>query len=250
MKRFIQVVPLLLILTLCFLMIGCSASAPSDNYAPEAEENGADSSIVNTEVNRKIIYTVTMRITADDVAAAKQTITSKSSALGGYVESNNESYDDGKCERVYVTYRIPTEKLDEFISSIEGNGSIESKNVSTTDITTSYVDAEAKKNALLERKQLLEEMAEEDGISTSDKLSIINEISEVNTELEEINLLIKGYDSKINYSTVTLTINQAPSFLDTFIPLFIFLILPAMIGLFFIIRGIILRKKKSKINNV
>ncbi len=247
MKRFIQIITICLVLVLCFSMAACSTGAPSDDYDPNVGEEIEElSSIVNSELNRKIIYTVAIRLTSENVASTKQNITSKSDLLGGYVEANNESYEDGKCNRVTVTYRIPTEKLDEFIASIEGHGGVESKNVETTDITTSYVDAEAKQNALLERKQALDEMLNEDNLTTGDKLNILNEISEVNSELEEIKLLIKGYDSKVNYSTVKLTITQAPSFLDTFIPLFVFIILPAMIGLFFIIRGIVRRKKRAK----
>lgn len=245
MKHFIQIFTLCLAFAICLSMAACSSA--DSNFAPDlGAEVDESSSIVNNDLDRKIIYTVTMRLTAKDVASVKTDITSKSNALGGYVESNNESYEDGKCTYATITYRIPTDKLDEFVASIEGHGGVDSKKVSTTDITTSYVNSEAKKNSLLERKQLLEEMLNEDGISTSDRLSIINEISEVNTQIQEIELLLKGYDSDVDYSTINLTINQAASFIDVFAPILIFFILPAMIGLFFIVRGAVRRKKRTK----
>ena len=246
MKRFSLIMAVCLIVSVSIL-VGCSASVEQmPDASGDVEESGT---IVNGDLNRKIVYSVSIKLNTTDVVHVKNNITEKCTALGGYVEENRESYDDGVCDYVTITYRIPTEKLDEFVDSIEGNGKIDSKNVSTTDITTTYVDAEAEKNALLERKDILSQMLNEDGITTSDKLSIVNELTEVNTSLQKIELILKEYDSKINYSTVSLTIDKIPPFWEDLIPAFIFLVLPMCIGGFFIIRGAVRRKKRARMAN-
>ena len=226
------------ILCLCFVACSAPDRGDVDNGASAPDMGESNESIVNDDVNRKIVYTVRMSLETDDVSALKNTINQKSEELGGYVESNNESYDDGKCTSAYITYRVPTENLDAFISDIEGNGGVESKTVSTTDITTTYVDAVAKKESLLERKQLLEAMLEDASVSASDRINVINEISEVNTELQATELLISGYDSQVGYSTVVVNITEKTEFGDVILAFAIvaaILLVPVAVAIIFLI---------------
>ena len=234
MKK-LQIFILCLTFFICLSFVACSNSTNSESLGDQSNTS-EKSSIVNNPLNRKIVYTVSMSLKANDVSFLKDMISEKSNALGGYIEKNNEDFGDGKCTRASVTYRIPTEKLDEFIDTIEGVGEIESKNVSTLDITTTYVNAEAQKSALVERKLLLEQMLDDTALSASDRINIINEISAVNTELQELEITINKYDSDINYSTVNITIEEKATFLDIFVPIAIFIsifaLLPCSIILF------------------
>lgn len=215
MKTFQKTLLLVLALVICIGFTACSA--PSDSSVSDSIEKEEDSSsIVDGDIDRKIVYNVDLNIETDDVKKLRDALKSECDSVSGYIEYNDESYDDGELSSVTVKYRIPTDKLDAFIDAIEGKGEIESKNVSLTDITTSYVNASAQKSALEERKAQLEELLEDQNISAGDKISVINEISEVNTQLMEIQLLIDGYDSMVNYSTVEVSINQKATFLEIF----------------------------------
>ncbi len=218
MKKFKILLSLVIFSALVISMVACSASGPMDNGAAEVPEMESVGAVVGTEVNRKIVYTVNMTIESFDIAKVKNKISEKNQELGGYIESNNESYEDGECTGVDITFRIPTEKLDEFLSSVEGHGGVLKKRVNTTDITTEYVSAEARKNSLAERKRLLESLLDDEGVSASEKVSIISEISEVNSEIESIELMLKNYDSDVNYSTVSLTIKKAETFFEKLLP--------------------------------
>ena len=243
MKRTKRLCSAILLIILLLLATACAAKdSIGDVSAPEA---GATAGVVNGDLNRKIVYNVSIRLDADDVTACKNAITEKCKTVGGYVERNNESYDGGECTSASVTYRVPTERLDEFLASIEGQGKVTSKNVGTTDITTAYVNAEAKKSALEERKALLEQLLADSTISASDRIAVISEISAVNTELEAVNLLITQYDSQVNYSTVTVSLSEPTSAwqiaLILIIAVFIQVGFPVLIVL-----GILKRRKKRK----
>ncbi|MBQ8345932.1 MAG: DUF4349 domain-containing protein [Clostridia bacterium] len=206
MKQMKKLIALCLVLILGLLFVGCGAESGGDGGMPPAENGGE--SIVRPDIGRKIVYTVTMTLETEDVTALKAQLSRESDALGGYIQSNSEDYEDGRCTDAYITYRIPTEHLDAFVASVEGNGGVTDKTVQTTDITTSYVDAQAKQSGLLERKALLEQLLTDTSMSTSDRLTVIDEISQVNTELQALQLTINGYDSDVGYSTVSVTLRE------------------------------------------
>lgn len=217
MKRFSKIIMLCIAIILCLCFVACNSSdGESLGDIPSSEGAGAGKPIVNNELNRKVTYSVNISMRVDDVQKAQGTISEKSSVLGGYIQTTTENYDDGKITYVNIVYRVPTEKLDEFVSSVEGNGEITDKSVSTTDITTEYVNAQAQRNSLLERKQSLDALLSDTSVSASDKVNIINEISKVNAELLSIELLITQYDSEVDYSTVTVRIREKTTFGDVF----------------------------------
>ena len=124
MKKYTKSLALLLIVGVCIILASCSSGAPMEEPSESLGDAENGSAIVNGDVNRKIVYNVTMTLEASDVSEVKNKISSKNSEFGGYVQDTSEDYDDGECTYVYITYRVPTEHLDEFLSSVEGNGDI------------------------------------------------------------------------------------------------------------------------------
>ena len=202
-KTLFKIFVLIFAVLLVFSFAACG-SYDSGNFEPV--EDGSE--IVNNDVNRKIVYTVRIGIDSGNVKETKKSITDKNTALGGYVEEANEQYKGDKIESVYLVLRVPTEKLDELITSVEEGGNVYSKRIETTDITESYVRAQAKKTALEERRALLNAMLEDDALSPSDRITVINEISSVNAELLSAELSINSYDSMAAYSTVYVNVYE------------------------------------------
>lgn len=242
MKKTSKILLLCLALIMCFSIVACSAG--KENASDSIGSESGSSSIVEGDIDRKIVYNVYLDIETENVKKLRDNFAKKCDSVGGYVSFNDEGYNEGELESVHVTYRIPTDQLDAFIEEIEGQGKVENKNVSLQDITTSYVNAEAKKSALEERKAQLEELLAEQGISAGEKITIINEISSVNTELMEIELLIDGYDSMVNYSTVEVYISESSTFWDIVLPIIIFLALP--VGVPAVVVFFVLKQAKRK----
>ena len=213
------------LLSLVLSFVSCSADS---NYSTEESvEVSSDGSLVVNLPNRKIVYNVGLSFVTSTIASLKGSLDSKCLSLSGYTEKNDERYDDEGCTFVSVTYRIPTENLDEFLNFAEGEGKLTGKNVSTTDITTSYVNAEARLRSLEEKKGLLEKMLEDSTLTSSERLTIISEISDVGTEIEEIKLLINGYDSSVLYSTVKVNISLPTPLIEIIMP---FIVLGVFVG--------------------
>lgn len=224
MKAISKVGLLFITVILLFALTACSADSGGIS-APGTGSGGEG--IVSDSVNRKIVYTVSIDVETGNVADVKKSVLDKTAELGGYVQSSNENVDGGQYSGVYLTVRVPTEKLDELVSVVESNSGVRSKSVTTTDITTEYVNAEAKKLALTTRKSLLTDMLNDGTLGASDRIDVISEISEVDVELQAIDLLITGYDSSLSYSTVYIDIYVGTGFFDVAIPLFFTLLFVA-----------------------
>ena len=240
-------------LTVCFLSILCFALAACGASTAEARmgtsvglgTSTADS-IVAPSLNRKIVYTVNLTLNASNVNQLKTELSAKSAELGGYIERTDEDFSGGECSYALITYRIPTEKLDEFVSGVENQGGVTGKTVYTADITNSYVDATARKEALQGERLMLQTLLNDTSITASDKVNIISKIGEVELELQIIEQTIGQYDSMVNYSTVCIEILKPVSFWAIFLPVALSVVAAAGIfcAIFFPVRAAKKRKEQ------
>ena len=249
-KRIFAIFSLMLTLTLCFSFFSCgtddSAANAENEYVGKltnADMDNGGQTVITGSVNRKIVYTVELEIESEDVGGIYKSLSEKAVALGGYIETDRQYYKDGKTSNCNVTYRIPTEKLNEFLAVAESGGKLTDKYVNTDDITTQYVSAQAKKQALVERKAQYEALLGEN-ITVSEKMSLIEQISSVNSQIMQIDLLLSGYDSDVDYSTVSVEISECG--IDTVIIMLIIFGGVAVIGGIVAVI-IVVRIKKRKV---
>lgn len=240
-RLFTVIIAILSALILCFTFSACSGAEPNGGAGGKGE-----SSIVTDATDRKIVYNVWYELTSSDIASLSEKITTKNKELGGYVQSNEQSYDGKECTYAYIVLRVPTEKLDTLVGEIEKEGAVSSKNVSTSDITENYVDATARKSALTTSKTALNDMLSDTTLTADEKIKIINEIAEIDKELMEIDLLLSSYDSVLEFSTVYVTIDEKASFID-FSGVFAIILVLGLIGAT-IFLGVSLGQAKNRLS--
>ncbi len=189
-----------------------STASMADAPMEEAAEGESSSvgEIQNTE-NRKLITTVNLTAETEDFTATIANIETKVSELGGYIESSNVyngNYTYGSGSRsANLTVRVPSDKLSEFVDSVEGATNIVQKSVDVQDITLSYVDTQSRKNALkTEEKRLLEIL--ESAETVEDLITVEDKLADVRYELESIESQLRSYDNKVDYSTVYLNVEE------------------------------------------
>lgn len=304
MKRWIAI---LLTLALCLSSIACSKSAETDDFmtgaaAPEmswdvdVEEevkeevdygsintsgpaNGAGQNTLPSE--RKMIRDVNMHLETMEydktIAALEQSI----AAYGGYVETMSQSgsrYSSSYgLESMNVTARIPAERLDAFLNQVDGMGNVLSKNLSTRDVTASYVDVQSRLEVLRNEKTVLDGIMKS-ATNTKDMLEAQDRLYDVIEEIESYEAVLRSYDSLVAYSTVSIYVEEVKeptpeveetrgeelarrwkktveNFVDNCVDFgfwlvensFTLLILAGIgLGIYFIIRGIIRRSRKKR----
>lgn len=178
----------------------------------DASTDGEEVDLSGYDTSRKLVYNSNIRLESkkfdDDVARVKELVSDN----GGYLESNstygNVEYGSRSAS---MLARIPADKYQAFMSSVGDVGSLTSKSENVEDITSSYVDVQARLKSLntkLARLQELEANAE----NVTDLLEIEDRINDVQYQIESYTAQKKTYDDQIDYSTVSIDIEEVATY--------------------------------------
>ena len=181
----------------------------SEDYNEAQSTETADDSSVEmkslTETNRKIIKNAELTVQIKDYDKFIAALNGKIDAFGGYTDSLEENNYSSK--NAVIVARVPAEKLGEFLSEIEKIGTVQSKNISKSDVTDTYTDIESRITALeTEEKALLKIL--ESCKTVSETIEVQSRLSEVRAQIESFKSQKKSYDSQISYSTVRIYASQ------------------------------------------
>lgn len=174
------------------------------------EDSGVETAeITDPGTGRKLIKEVSLEVETEEYSALSQALTEQITKLGGYVQSfytaGNENSGDSRYGQIQA--RIPKERLDEFIKTVEGASNVTYRQETVTDVTLQYVDLESRKNALLTEQQRLLELMEQ-AETVEDLISIESRLSEVRYQLESMESQLRTFDNQIDYSTVYINITE------------------------------------------
>ena len=189
-----------------FETTAAAAEKAADGIAPE-EMQDASRTETAAQTGAKIIYTTQIDVETehydDYLAGVYRTL----AAVGGheqssYIYSRNNDY-----RRAELTLRVPSEKREEFIDAVSGLGNVVSINNQSKNITLQYVDTESRIEALrTEQTRLLELLEKADNMY--DILAIEERLTQVRYELQTYESIKNGYDYDVDYSTVTMSIDE------------------------------------------
>ena len=207
-KRLIFTVTVLILIFISLTLAGCTGSKESDPYNNQNDSTpkNATGTVVVGDVTRKVYYTVDIEMYAPDMTVTADLIKTKTVEFGGYVQTSRES--TGQYGGYYsFTVRIPTDKLNEFETAISAGGEVTDRYVTTTDITTQYVSAQARVEALEAERSALQTLLAS-ATDVADIIAISDRISDINAELGALTRELNEYDSLIDYSTVNIRLFQ------------------------------------------
>lgn len=227
MKKYISI-----ILVLTFLLVGCGSKA-SDMATSESfdasgsdmkyEDNGmggtgeiidyestADSSTESVSTNRKIIERVYMDVETKEFDVLIDKLHAEIQAVGGYVERSSMSgnglgYEGNRYAD--FTIRIPSDRSDGFTEFVSANSTVTNKEISTDDVTLSYVDMESRVSALETEKAALEKLLAEAEV-LEDIIKIQDRLTDVIYEIESYKSQLRTYDNLIDYTTIDISVRE------------------------------------------
>lgn len=207
-KKLLLSVVCIILACLCFVSVGCAkkegmggSSYPNDGGPASTDKSDqvSDYSSAETSPDRKIIYSVYVSYVVDKLDGCEESISSKL-RKDEWIESSSLSQDYAT-----VVVRIKTERLDEFLSSLDGLGEISSYTKESDDISEKYYDNTVRKTALENEQTRLLELQEK-ATTLADLLAINTRLSVIDAELASINGTLNKYDSLVEYSTVTINL--------------------------------------------
>ena len=180
---------------------GTAAEAAGTSDLSDAVQNSAD---LLPQDGRKIILNATLSIEALDFNATCTALARAAQSCGGYVSSTSidtPAY-EGAYRTAYYQFRIPAEQYSVFLEGAGSAGNLVSKQESTQDVTSAYVDVEARLKSLK-----LHAMMEQAG-DLETLLAIQNQLTEVQYQIESYTAQQRTYDDLISYSTVDVTVEE------------------------------------------
>ena len=117
---------------------------PSDSENASAETS-------QTPMERKLIRNVNMDLETREFDALTKSITDAVTAFGGYIQQSDVSGNslnwsgDRSSRYSTITARIPSDKLDAFLTEVSSQGNVTYKNESVQDVTLQYTDITSRK---------------------------------------------------------------------------------------------------------
>lgn len=213
------------------LDIGYSADSAEDIYEYESMQNDYDMGVDEVEAvvgyedaetdadgasglqavqqensGAKLIRTVYLSLDTENFDDAVALVEQKTNQAGGYIQSSDlYDYSYGRSQDIVV--RIPYEQVDEFLEGIDVYGTITQKSDYTEDITLQYSDTETHIESLETQHQRLLELMEQ-AESMEDIVTLNERLTAVETELDSYQKQIRNYDNLVNYSTISVSIQE------------------------------------------
>ena len=225
-NKTLRLVLVLLLLLPAILLASCAKANEGSNYAPSIgdPELGMDSDkLLSDDISasipteRKIIKTYDINAETKEFDATVTEISHLVAAHGGYVESNavsNYNYSSKMARYASYVIRIPAENADAFIGSVGNTLNVTRHTSNAKDVSESYYSIEATLEELqIERDSLLNMMESLDNQKDYNFwLTLQTRLSEVRQQIARYQAQLNNYDSRIEYSTVNLSINEVVTY--------------------------------------
>ena len=182
------------------------AEAPAEMMYTTADSASGSAAKKETP-EQKLIRTayLEMETTAfDDAAKALADMTER---LGGYYENSSMANRKNGSRWAESTIRLPAEKLDMFLSNAGELCHVTWQELTQEDVSEAYYDTEGRlktQQIKLERLQNLLAKAE----AMEDIITIESAISETEWNIENLSGTLRHYDSKVDYATVHITLQE------------------------------------------
>lgn len=176
---------------------------------------GGGNTDVSADLSEKIIYNSEVTLETTEFDAALEKIAQLVKDLGGYMESTSISGSNytsivrgnAGTRSAYYEIRIPSANFSQLNSDLSALGNVPHNRTYTKNITTQYYDAQSRLNAYkVQEDRLLEMLTIADTVE--DMLSIQQQLTEVQYEIDSLTGTLRYYDNQVSYSTVDLTVEE------------------------------------------
>ena len=206
---------------------GESYAAEEAAQMAEGEEYTADGGSTETALRaqdgQKIVYTGNLSIQTLEYEKSAASIRKKIKDAGGFSESESERDNDyywyshsgstSNTRYLNITARIPSEKFEEFINSLSGDGKIMNRSVNAENISQVYANKETYKKSLeKEQERLLEMMDKAETIE--DMITVESRLSEVERQLNVYKTDLAQMDKDVEFSTIYIELKEVKRYTE------------------------------------
>jgi len=183
-----------------FFLLGCGAEQDGQLESGSPGSDPENITLVDDLPERKIIYSVDLSIYSKDLDQSIETLRAN--------VNNDEwfDYENIKDRQANFKIRIKSERLDDFVESIDDSFEVNFYSKTGQDISLEYLDTSNRIAALQAQYDRLIDLYED--ASLNEMITINTRLGEIETELLELEGTLNTFDSLVDYSEVEVTIYQ------------------------------------------
>ena len=181
------------------------ADAAPEAAAPSGEGDTGEST---QTAGRMVIHTGHLTVVVEDVPATVAQIRTITESSGGFIEQlSHRSDSDDDSHSATITMRVPHTQFFSVMDRIGQLGEVLRADVTSDDVTEQFIDLEARLRSLTREEARL--LAFLDRTETvADLLEVERELSRVRTAIERAQGQINAISSRVDLSTITVTLRQ------------------------------------------
>ncbi|GGG28695.1 hypothetical protein GCM10011344_31810 [Dokdonia pacifica] len=202
--------------------ISCSRENEFNDFAPvELERTGETEMFKSVGANEKestisktaqstikIIKNATLRMEVDDVVYATRVARDYAQRYEGYISDERMTTNTYRKENRF-TIRIPQTHFDTLLDSISTlSKTIETKNITTVDVTEEYIDIQSRLQTKKEVKERYESILRSKAKTVEEVLQAEEKIRTLQEEIESAEGRLRYMSNKISYSTIQIDVYQ------------------------------------------
>jgi Domain of unknown function (DUF4349) len=155
-----------------------------------------------------IIGTASLNITAPNFDEASKALEQLVAALGGYIEKLDSKAPSGASREIDAILRVPAKQMDVLLADLRKLGRVEEESRSNTEVTSQYVDLEARlRSGRAAEQRLLQLLATRTG-KLSDVLEAERELARVRGEIESMQGQRNALLHQVNYASVQVCLGE------------------------------------------
>lgn len=186
-----------------------AAVAPATTGAAGQTGQTGQGTIPNTP---KLIKTAdtTIEVNKGEFEKKYEAVKKIAEDFDGHVTNASAARVKGEMTSGTVTMRVPAKEFDNTLAAIKKIGKVNSLNIKTDDVSEEYVDLESRlKNFQAQEAQLLAIMAKAQTVDET--LKVQEQLTAVQGEIEVIKGRMQYLDNRVDYSTITVTVQEPGS---------------------------------------
>ena len=158
-------------------------------------------------IDTKVIKTAYLTIEVNDVPGSVETLKNLAAQKGGYLSSTNIQKNYNNRLSGSVILRVPAAEFENALTGVKAIGTVKSVSTQGQDVTEEYVDLQAQKisyqNQLAQYNEIMKK-----AVKVEDVITVQQQIDRVQTELNRLEGRLKYLDSQIDFSTITVNLQE------------------------------------------
>jgi hypothetical protein len=184
------------------------AASALPRAVPRAADENAAVTLSSTSGRPMIARAARLTIIVKDFDASQKRLESILKRHGGYVGDMTTSAPEGADRKLTAALRVPSDQLDAAIAEVKEIGHVESESQSGEDVTSQYVDLQARLTNARNTEQRLTELLRRQTGKLDEVVTVEEKISDVREQIERMEAEQKNLSRRVNFGTLNVSFSE------------------------------------------